>query len=441
MWYVLVESWCLSYAIQYLNGDLLTGHGGRIDQFVAEAEQAGKVGQDAVTLAYKTYFEHFIGSNHDGQALEAGHTLPLIVLVLVFSLNFACIYRGLSRGIEKLCNIGIPLLLILSFAVLFRVLSLGTPDAAKPDQNLINGLGYMWNPNGAALRNPEAWLDAAGQIFFTLGVGFGIMINYSSYLRAKDDIALSSLTATAINEFSEVCHAGLITIPAAFIFLGATALNSEPMSSTFHVGFVVLPNVFDSMFGGRVFGFMWFFMLFIAAIAASVSMLQPCIAFLEEGLGLKRRSSAALLGLMAATGCLFVLYFSKDSRALATFDFWGATVCMLLLALFQTILYGWVFGIERGNVELHRGAQIRVPRFFQLMLKYVTPAYLLGILGAYGYYKLGDEVANLMKDKVAMLSIGFVGLVLAILMLFTHLAGRRWQREGRLVNAAPKPNA
>jgi neurotransmitter:Na+ symporter, NSS family len=259
-------------------------------------------------------------------------------------------------------------------------------------------------------------------------------------LRNKDDIALSSLTATAINEFSEVCHAGLITIPAAFIFLGAGALGSGQMGSSFDVGFVVLPNVFDSMLGGRVFGFLWFFMLFIAAIAASVSMLQPCIAFLEEGLGLKRRSSAALLGVLAALGCMFVLYFSKDSRALATFDFWAATVCMLLLALFQTILYGWVFGIERGRQELHRGAQIRVPHFVQFMLKYITPTYLVVILAAFCYYKLRDEVTTLTENRVALLSIGFVGLVMAVLMWLTYVAGRRWQREGRLA-ASTKTNA
>ncbi len=434
MFYVLVESWCLSYAIQYLTGDLMTGSGGRIDRFVAEAQAGGLTDQAAVTAGYKAYFNAFIGAGGDGAALAPDNRLALLVLIVVFSLNFACIYRGLSRGIEKLCNIGIPLLFILSFAVLFRVLSLGTPDPAKPDQNLVNGLGYMWNPNSAALRDPKAWLDAAGQIFFTLGAGFGIIINYASYLRHKDDVALSSLTAASINEFSEVCHAGLITIPAAFIFLGAAVLSSPEMSSSYHVGFVALPNVFDAMWGGRVFGFMWFFMLFIAAIAASVSMLQPCIAFLEEGLGLKRHASAAMLGLLAAMGSGFVLYFSKDTKALSTFDFWVGTLLIYLLAMFQTILYGWVFGIERGHRELHRGAQMRVPYVMQFVLKYVTPVYLLGLFLAFCYYQIGDEARAVAESPVALASLGFIAIVLAFLLLMTHIAGKRWQREGRFQN-------
>ncbi len=63
--------------------------------------------------------------------------------------------------------------------VLVRVLTLGTPDPALPDQNVANGLGYMWNPNFAALAAPQTWLAAAGQIFFSLSVGFGVIINYA----------------------------------------------------------------------------------------------------------------------------------------------------------------------------------------------------------------------------------------------------------------------
>jgi SNF family Na+-dependent transporter len=352
------------------------------------------------------------------------------VLAVVFALNFICIYRGLSNGIEKLCNYGMPVLFILSFAVLFRVLALGTPDPAKPDQNLINGVGYMWNPHLEPLKDPETWLAAAGQIFFTLSVGFGIIINYASYLRPNDELALSSLSASAVNEFSEVCHGGLITIPASFIFLGTLAPTL--MNSSFDVGFVALPNVFDNMWGGRVFGFMWFFMLFIAAIAASVSMLQPCIAFFEEGLGLKRHASAALLGLIAAIGCGFVLYFSGGSVALDTFDFWVGTFLIFMLAMFQTVLYGWVLGIERGHEELHRGAQIRVPYFVQYELKYVTPLYLLAIFLTFCYYNLADRSRAIAEHPVALSSICFIAVILAFLLLLTHIAGNRWQKEGRL---------
>ena len=439
MYYVLIEAWCLSYAFDYLTGDLMTGAGGRIDQILAEknaTDPGAVVSQEAKAAAFGQYFNEFIGSDRNGAAVFGGRTTWLALLTTVFLLNFACIYRGLSSGIEKLCNIAMPVLFLLSFAVLFRVLTLGTPDPSKPDQNLIYGLGFMWNPSGTAaqeLTNPKTWLDAAGQIFFTLSVGFGIIINYASYLKRNDDVALSSLTASSMNEFSEVCHGGLITIPAAFVFLGLGGLAATNLDSTFAVGFVALPNVFDAMWGGRAFGFMWYFMLFIAAIAASVSMLQPCIAFLEEGFGLKRRASAAILGLVAALGCGFVLFFSENSIALDTFDFWVGTFLIFILATVQTILYGWVFGIERGHRELHAGANIRIPYLVQYVLKYVTPVYLFAILLAFCYYNMADKLQAAGESKVAKASLLIIGLILGGLMLLTRIAGRRWTREGRYV--------
>jgi hypothetical protein len=91
--------------------------------------------QEVSTKAYGLFFQKLIGAQHDGAVFSPGNRRWIAVLAVVFALNFICIYRGLSNGIEKLCNYGMPVLFILSFAVLFRVLALGTPDPAKPDQN------------------------------------------------------------------------------------------------------------------------------------------------------------------------------------------------------------------------------------------------------------------------------------------------------------------
>jgi SNF family Na+-dependent transporter len=220
------------------------------------------------------------------------------MLAGVFLFNFVLIYRGMTKGIERFCCIAMPLMAVLALLVLVRVLTLGTPDPSKPEQSVLGGLNYMWERNFEKLKLPSTWLAASGQIFFTLSVGFGIIINYASYLRRSDDIVLSGLTSSSVNEFFEVCLGGLITLPVAFIFLGLS--TAEFTDSTFSLGFKALPNVFARMWGGQLFGFLWFFVLFIAAITSSVSMLQPIIAFLEEGFGLKRHASASILGLITA---------------------------------------------------------------------------------------------------------------------------------------------
>ena len=101
---------------------------------------------------------------------------------------------------------------------------------------------------------------------------------------------------------------GLITLPAAFIFLGVVGASK----GTFGLAFNTLPIVFQNMPGGRLFGFLWFFMLFLAAITSSVSLLQPVIAFLEEALNVTRRTSVTILAVVTLLGNLFVIWFSKN---------------------------------------------------------------------------------------------------------------------------------
>jgi SNF family Na+-dependent transporter len=410
MYYVVIEAWCLGYAYDYLVGNL-------------------PLGAAASTKEYEAYFNDFVGANANGFIYEGGNNELVGILLFTFVLNFVLIYRGVNKGIEKFCNIAMPLMALCALCVLVRVLTLGTPDPARPELNVWNGLGSMWNPNPEYLWKADTWLAAAGQIFFSISAGFGIIINYASYLKRNDDVALSSLTAASVNEFFEVCLGGLITLPAAFIFLGTSAT----LMTTFGLGFNALPHVFASMPGGQFFGCVCFFMLFLAAITSSVSMLQPVIAFLEEGFGLRRHASAMFLGLITALGTLFVLYFSKGLIALDTFDFWVGTFLIYTLAMFQVVVYGWIFGIERGEAEMHEGAHIRVPRIVQFVLKYVAPLYLFVIFGVFCWQSLGKRITGMREDDVALLSVCIIGIVFLFLIGLVHIAGKRWKREGRLV--------
>jgi NSS family neurotransmitter:Na+ symporter len=397
MYYVVIEAWCLGYAVSYLTGDMMLG---------SEPDK------------YTEHYRNFVGATKNGFLTDGGNNQLIAVLAFVIVLNFICIYRGLSAGIEKFCKVAMPIMAVCAVCVLARVLTL---------DGIVSGLAQMWNPNPDKLFDPATWLAASGQIFFSLSVGFGVIINYASYLKKNDDVALSGLTASSVNEFFEVGFGGMITLPAAFIFLGVAATTQ----GTFGLGFIALPNVFAVMPGGQFFGFLWFFMLFLAAITSSLSMLQPVIAFFEEGLGMKRHASVAFLGLISILGTLIVVYFSENTVALDTFDFWVGTLFIFMLALIQSLLYGWALGIKRGEEELLRGAQLRVPRFVQWILKYVTPVYLLAIFIGFVYSNGKSEVEKLSAGGVPLLSVGFISVIFAFLLLLVHIAGKRWDREGR----------
>ena len=201
------------------------------------------------------------------------------------AINYYVLRRGIRGGIEKLANIGMPLLIVMAIVLVVRVLTLGTPDPSKPDQSVLNGLGFIWNPDLGALRNPKVWLAAAGQIFFTLSVGFGAIQAYASYLRKNDDVALAGIATASTNEFCEVICGGTIAIPIACAFFGVAATQAIAQGGSFNLAFQSMPIVFQHLPLGNIFGFMWFFLLFIAGVTSSVALTLPAVTFFMDELG------------------------------------------------------------------------------------------------------------------------------------------------------------
>ncbi len=419
-YYVFIEGWCLAYAWFMISGKF------REQKFLDNPEE------------YNNFFAAFTGANSDGFLVQGGAesvsvfgiNAAVLFLLVCFLLNFGLIYRGLQRGIEKFCLFAMPVLVLCALVVLVRVLTL---------PNIESGLGYMWNLRTSpdkglfeSLANPQMWLEATSQIFFSLSVGFGIVLCYSSYLRRNDDVALSSLTSASGNEFCEVALGGMITVPAAFVFLGATAVAL----GTFGVGFVTLPQVFALMPGGQIIGALFFFLLFLAAITSSLSMLQPAIALLEEGLGVGRKASVAVLGMLTLFGSMFVVFFSQGLMALDTIDFWVGTFCIFILATFQTILFGWGLGVDRGMEEINRGSAIRIPRFIGFMLRWVCPAYLLLVFAMFVYQAAtadsGNYFVTLRENRVAQLSVGLIIVVALFFAFVIAISVGRWRATGQL---------
>jgi SNF family Na+-dependent transporter len=350
------------------------------------------------------------------------------MLVFTFAANFYLIYRGISKGIERFCMVAMPLLIVCAVIVLIRVLTLGTPNPALPEQNLMNALGFMWNPDFSGLTQGKIWMAAAGQIFFTLSIGFGLILTYASYVRKKNDVVLSGLTASSTNGFCEVVLGGLITIPAAFIFLGAAPVQ-KVAGSALGLGFYTIPVVFDFMKGGPVFGFLWFFLLFLAAVTSSISMLQPAIAFIEQAFGVGRKAAVTGLGVVTGLGTLAVIYLSRNLVALDTMDFWAGTFLIYVMATLQIIFFAWILDVKKGVKEANVGGSIRIPHFMTFIMKYVTPTYLILIFCLWLYNAAGDYLRAVLGNPEVLVTILGILFLLVFIVLMVHLAGERWKKN------------
>jgi len=296
--------------------------------------------------------------------------------VLTLGINVAVLGRGLTGGIERVARIGMPLLLGCAVLLAIRGLTLGPGDPGVVESPL-RGLNFVWEPHASGLLDPTTWLAAAGQIFFTLSVGMGSIQCYASYVKRDEDIALGASAAGWMNEAVEVVLGGSIVIPIATAYLGLEATRAMASGvDGYSLGFASLPSLFSNMGAlAPVAGLLWFALLFFAGVTSSLAMGQPVMAFLQDEMGVSRgKSAAAFCAATLLLGAVCVALY--PGGAFGEFDFWTGTFVLVLFALGESIAFGWVFGIERGWAEITRGAEMRVPRFFRFVIRWVTPAFI-----------------------------------------------------------------
>lgn len=365
-YYTYIESWCLAYSWFSLTGD-----------YASTPDRA---------VHLDRYLAEYLGDS-SSHSYFPGYTTTFTFAVIAISLNVWILYRGVARGIELLAKIAMPLLFLFCLILVVRVFTLGDVKGSVWD-----GLNFLWTPDFGALASPTVWIAAAGQIFFTLSIGFGSLECYASYLRENDDVALTGLTTTATNEFVEVIFGSLIAIPACAVFFGAEQVKPIAESGTFAIGMVSMPEILRSLPGLEFFGAIWFLLLFFAAFTSSVGVCQPVMAFLQDEAKLPRGAAAMVIALFWFLGTIPCIYFFRYGT-LDEMDFWAGTLGLVVFAIVEAILFAWVFGMKRGWVEMHRGALIRVPAVFRYVLKYVTPVALLAIFCAW-------FVEAIAKDKL-----------------------------------------
>lgn len=362
------------------------------------------------TLGYS--FETAVGKYMDKSIDTAGYFVGYIqspFRVLIFwIITLAILYyitsNGVNKGLERLAIIAMPAIYIFAIILLVRALTLGSP--VTPEWNPIKGLDFLWSPRWNEL-NWSATLAAAGQIFFTLSLGMGIIQNYASYMRDEDDIVTSAVATASLNDFAEVILAGTIVIPIAFTFLGA-----EGLKSGVGLSFIALPNVFRNMAGGQIFGTFWFLLLFFAGITSSIAMFNYLTAFLEEEFGVERKKSSLFVFLMYIIGGLPValepiLTKTADLMYLTELDNWVGTYFLVLLGLIEIIAAVWLFK-AKGLEEINKGSYWKIPKwFYNLIMSFITPAFIIILLvfstidyAKNGYFKL---IPDFVKDNTVLI--------------------------------------
>jgi len=214
---------------------------------------------------------------------------------------------------------------------------------------------------------------------------------YASYLKKHEDITLSGLASGATNEFVEVILGSTIAIPAAVVFFGAAQTQAIAAGGTFSIGFFALPVIFQQMPGGQFFGTLWFVLLFLAGLTSSMAMFTPLLVFLEDELQLTRKQGVLCVGTAVFLMMQPIIFFMHHGLV-DEIDYWMGEFGLVLFVAIETVVFAWIFGMNKGWEEMHLGAELKVPRIFYYIMKFVTPVFTIGLVTWWCYDSLYDRI-------------------------------------------------
>lgn len=372
-YYCYIESWILSYAIHSVIGTF---------KGMTEVETS------AFFNTYLNLDESTFGFPHD----------TFICFVFCLALNIYILSKGISKGIERVAKVCMPLLLLFGLFLVFKAYTIKAGvDGAVCDGT--DAIDFLWTPDFGSLANPKIWLAAAGQVFFTLSLGMGAIQTYASYLKREEDIALSSMTSAFTNEFTEIIIGSALIIPIAVGYYGIDKVVELSQSGGFGLGFRTMPYLFGQWGDllAAVAGLAFFGLLFFAAITSSLSISQPFVAFLSNSYDWSQKNTSYFLGVILFFVALPCIFFF-DNGVFDQYDFWGGTVSLFLFATIEAIAFSWVMGVEKGWKMINHKADIQIPVFFKYVLKYVTPTMLITIFLA-ALFKPKDDDWSLLSLK------------------------------------------
>ena len=347
-YYSVIGGWILKYMVTYVTG---AGH---------------KAAQDG-------YFTGFITSK----------AAPIFFMLVFLSLTAFIVYRGVEKGIERFSRIVMPGLLLMIIGIGFYSLTLRFEGHGQLRTGL-QGLKVYLVPDLTGLtisRFLQILLDAMSQLFFSLSVSMGIMITYGSYV--KKDINLNkSLSQIELFDTAVAFLAGLMIIPAVYVFFGTEGMASGPS-----LMFVSLPKVFEAMGPvGQLLGMVFFLMVVFAALTSSVSIMETLVANCMDIFHSTRKKTSLTIGLLSAAASVIiclgynVFYFEitlpngSPAQLLDLMDYISNSFLMPFISLLTCIFVGWVIGPKWICEEMEASGHIFTRKhMYRFMIKYVMP--------------------------------------------------------------------
>ncbi|WP_432480638.1 sodium-dependent transporter [Moraxella sp. ZY200743] len=318
------------------------------------------------------FFDHYL---QNGSGLDFTFVPSLFIgVVVVWAIVLFIMYGGIRKGVELVNKIFIPLLVVMFAIMVIQAVRL--PGA-------VEGLNTFFTPNWAAMANPKVWLAAYGHVFFSMSIGFGIMVTYSSYLKKNANLTGSGLMVGFANSSFEILAGIGIFSVLGFMATASGKPVAEVVSGGIGLAFVAFPKIISSMGdAGTIIGVLFFASLFVAGLTSMASIIQVPISAVEDKFGWSHKKAVTIVGGISAIISI-VLFSTKTAITFVDIiDHFANNIGVVFGAILSII---WVTWLNRGLLDklirhINGISSVKVGAGWSFVLTVITPISLIAAL-------------------------------------------------------------
>lgn len=294
----------------------------------------------------------------------------LVAVIIIWIINWFVVFRGVKKGIEKANLVMMPLLWLLAIILVVRAVTL--PGA-------LDGLEWYLRPDFSKFGDYNIWIAAFGQIFFSLSLAMGIMIAYGSYLPEKSDIANNSfIIGLADSAFSFLIGFAVFGTLGYMAFATQTSVQ-EVVAGGVGLAFIVFPQALNLIPGfPQLVAAIFFLTLIVAGLSSSMSLLESITSSLMDKFRISRAKAVNSVFLLGLLGSL-VYTTNAGLYWLDIIDHFINYYGLVLVALLEVIAVAWFFKLSSLREHINAVSEIKIGRWWDWSLKYVT-VFILAVL-------------------------------------------------------------
>lgn len=315
------------------------------------------------------FFDHYL---QNGTGLDFGIVPSLFIgVAVVWAMVLFIMYGGIRKGVELANKICIPLLVIMFTIMVIKAVNL---------EGASQGLNAFFTPNWEKMAEPKVWLAAYGHVFFSMSIGFGIMVTYSSYLKRNANLTGSGLVVGFANSSFEIMAGIGIFSVLGFMAVATNVPVSEVVSGSIGLAFIAFPKIISTMGdAGTIIGVLFFGSLFVAGITSMASILQVPISAVEDKFGWSHKKAVTIVGGVSAVISLALFSTKTAITFVDVIDHFANNIGVVTGAILSIIWVTWFNRPVMDKLIAHINAisSVKVGKGWAFMLTIITPISLI----------------------------------------------------------------